>query len=108
MPSPFFDSNGDGIGDLNGLIQKLDYIDRHQPNTIGTERVDVIELLDQAVQVADAVAVRVEERADEHLVADGAAGPGWGGRLLPRERRQPRARQELGCAERCRPEAGDA
>jgi glycosidase len=24
----FYDSNGDGIGDLNGLIQKLDYIDK--------------------------------------------------------------------------------
>src|SRR5438874_8151148 len=24
----FYDSNGDGIGDLNGLIEKLDYIDR--------------------------------------------------------------------------------
>jgi alpha-amylase len=24
----FFDSNGDGIGDLNGLLEKLDYIDR--------------------------------------------------------------------------------
>jgi glycosidase len=24
----FYDSNGDGVGDLNGLIQKLDYIDK--------------------------------------------------------------------------------
>src|SRR2546422_5323216 len=24
----FYDSNGDGIGDLNGLIEKLDYIDK--------------------------------------------------------------------------------
>jgi glycosidase len=25
-PQTFFDSNGDGIGDLNGMIQKLDYV----------------------------------------------------------------------------------
>jgi alpha-amylase len=29
----FYDSNGDGIGDLNGLIQKLDYINDGDPTT---------------------------------------------------------------------------
>ena len=29
----FYDSNGDGIGDLNGLIQKLDYLNDGNPNT---------------------------------------------------------------------------
>src|SRR5215813_12065964 len=29
----FYDSNGDGIGDLQGLIQKLDYLDDGDPDT---------------------------------------------------------------------------
>ncbi len=56
---------------------------RHEPDAAGAQValrvriavVDVVELLDEAVQVADAVAVAVVERADEDLVADGAALP---------------------------------
>lgn len=29
----FYDSNGDGIGDINGLIEKLDYLNDGDPNT---------------------------------------------------------------------------
>jgi hypothetical protein len=30
----FYDSNGDGIGDLNGVIQKLDYIKNIGANAV--------------------------------------------------------------------------
>lgn len=33
-PRSFFDSNGDGIGDLEGIIAKLDYIKHLGVNTI--------------------------------------------------------------------------
>ncbi len=33
-PRSYYDSNGDGIGDLNGIIQKLDYIQRLGYETI--------------------------------------------------------------------------
>jgi len=29
----FYDSNGDGTGDFNGLIEKLDYLNDADPNT---------------------------------------------------------------------------
>ena len=29
----FYDSNGDGIGDLQGIIEKLDYLNDGNPNT---------------------------------------------------------------------------
>ena len=30
----FYDSDGDGVGDLNGLIQKLDYINDGDPDSL--------------------------------------------------------------------------
>jgi alpha-glucosidase len=36
-PRSFMDANGDGIGDLNGLIQRLDYLNDGTENSLGVE-----------------------------------------------------------------------
>ncbi|MBV9107899.1 MAG: alpha-amylase, partial [Gemmatimonadetes bacterium] len=41
----FQDSNGDGIGDLNGLIQRLDYINDGDPNSTRSLGADCIWLM---------------------------------------------------------------
>ena len=38
-PRSFQDSNGDGIGDLGGIIQRLDYLNDGTPNSLGIDAV---------------------------------------------------------------------
>ncbi len=33
-PKSFYDTNGDGIGDLRGVIEKLDYLKYHIPDQL--------------------------------------------------------------------------
>src|SRR5512145_1492493 len=38
-PRSFKDSNNDGVGDLNGIIEKLDYLNDGTPNSLGVEAI---------------------------------------------------------------------
>ncbi len=38
-PRSFMDSNGDGVGDLNGIIQKLDYLNDGTENSLGVDAI---------------------------------------------------------------------
>ena len=37
-PQSFFDSNGDGIGDINGIAEKLDYVKSLGCNAVWLKR----------------------------------------------------------------------
>lgn len=38
-PRSFQDSNGDGVGDLNGIISRLDYLNDGTPNSLGVDAI---------------------------------------------------------------------
>ncbi len=83
--------------------------DRHQPDArrpqVGGGRrvsiVDVIKLLDEPVEVADAVTIAVGERSYEDLVADRVVGPGGAG--CGRGCHRGRVVMCRGCRHGCRP-----
>ena len=39
LPAQFQDSNGNGVGDLNGIIEKLDYLNDGTPNSLGVDAI---------------------------------------------------------------------
>ena len=58
------------IGDVVAVVLERRRIERQQPHRVDAELLDVVELGGEAGEVADAVAVRVEERLDVQLVDD--------------------------------------
>ena len=58
------------IGDVVAVIAAGRGIERQQPDRVDPEILDVIQLLDDAAEIADAVVVAVEKGADVQLVDD--------------------------------------
>ncbi len=52
-PKSFYDSNGDGIGDLKGIIEKLDYLKELGVQIIWLSPIYVSPLADQGYDIAD-------------------------------------------------------
>ena len=56
------------VGNVVAVVAQRRGVERQQPDRRDAQLLDVVELLDQAVEIADAVAVGVEERLDVGLV----------------------------------------
>ncbi len=63
------------IGDVVPVVAQGRRVERHQPDRRHAEVADIVELLGQALEVADPVIRRVEERLDVDLVDDGVTVP---------------------------------
>ena len=63
------------VADVVAAVAQRGGVERRQPEAVDAEPLDVVELGDQAVEVARARAVGVGEGADEDLVEDGLAVP---------------------------------
>ena len=63
------------VGDVVAVVSQRRRVERQQPEAVDAEALQVVELLRQAGEVADAVVGAVEERADVRLVDDGVLVP---------------------------------
>lgn len=52
-PKSFQDTNGDGIGDLRGIIRRLDYIEKLGADTIWLCPINVSPMMDNGYDIAD-------------------------------------------------------
>ncbi len=74
------------VGDVVAVVAQRRRIERQQPDRVDAEVLNVIELLNQALEVADAVAVGIEEGADVQLVNERVFVPRGVGRHGSRHR----------------------
>src|SRR5437870_1258733 len=58
------------VGNIVAIVAQGRRKERHQPESVHSQILQVIEFLGQTAKIADAVAVSVEERADVDLVDD--------------------------------------
>ena len=73
-PQSFYDTNGDGIGDLQGIIEKLDYIESMGFNAIWLNPINASSFYDAGYDVTDFynVAPRYGTNADYKALCDAA------------------------------------
>ena len=58
------------VGDVVAVVLERRRIERHQPDRVDAQVPDVFELGGEALEIADAVVVRIEERFDVDLIDD--------------------------------------
>ena len=73
------------VADVVAPVVERRRVDRVQPDRVDADRLEIVEMRGDAVEVADAVAVRIGERARIDLVEDGASPPIY--RVLRKPRR---------------------
>ena len=72
---PVVGMDGAVFADVVAVIEQWRGIERQQPDRGGAEIGDIVELGNQAGEIADAVIVRIEERFDMKLIDDGVLVP---------------------------------
>ena len=63
------------VRDVVAAVAQRRLVHRQQPEAVDAEPLEVVELVDQAAEVAGAVVVAVEEATDVDLVEDGPLEP---------------------------------
>ena len=72
---PVVGVEGEEVRDVVAAVAQRRLVHRQQPEAVDAEPLEVVELVDQAAEVARAVVVPVEEPADVDLVEDGPLEP---------------------------------
>jgi len=67
--------DGEEVRDVVAAVAERRLVHRQQPQAVHAEPLEVVELVDQAAEVAGAVVVAVEEATDVDLVEDGPLEP---------------------------------
>jgi hypothetical protein len=70
------------VGDVISTVAQRRGEERREPERVDAQPLQVVESRDEAAEVAGAVTIAVDERADHHLVEDGSAVP-LGSRVSP-------------------------
>ena len=73
--------DGEEIGDVVAAITQGRLIERQQPQAVDAEPFEVVELFDQAAEIAGTVAGTILEAADYHLIEDCSLEPTMIGRI---------------------------